>query len=82
MVTRRTALGLFAAAAIPVKARAATVEPEFLRARVEAGTLPPMKERLPATPRVVNLAALGRVLRQRGSGGGAALGHHQVEPGL
>ena len=28
------------------------------------------------------LAALGRVLRQRGSGGGAALGHHQVEPGL
>ena len=61
MVTRRTALGLFAAAAIPVKARAATVEPEFLRARVEAGTLPPMKERLPATPRVVNLAALGRV---------------------
>ena len=27
-------------------------------------------------------AALGRMLRQRGSGGGAALGHHQVEPGL
>ena len=61
MVTRRTALGLLAAAAIPVSAQASAVEPEFLRALVEAGTLPPMKERLPATPRVVNLAALGRV---------------------
>ena len=53
MVTRRTALGLLAAAAIPVSAQASAVEPEFLRALVEAGTLPPMKERLPAAFRPV-----------------------------
>ena len=66
MVTRRTTLGLLAAATMPVTAHAAAPEPEFLKALVEAGTLPPANERLPKTPRVINLAAMGRIPGRHG----------------
>ncbi len=66
MVTRRTTLGLLAAAAMPVTAQATAAEPEFLKALVEAGTLPPANERLPKTPRVINLAAMGRIPGRHG----------------
>lgn len=66
MVTRRTTLGLLAAATMPVTAHAAAPESEFLKALVEAGTLPPANERLPKTPRVINLAAMGRIPGRHG----------------
>ncbi len=47
-----------AAAALPA---AAYEEPPFLAAKVEAGALPPIDQRLPATPLVVDLAAMGKV---------------------
>jgi peptide/nickel transport system substrate-binding protein len=60
MITRRTALGLMAAATLaPVTVRAADLEPEALRAEIEAGKLPKMADRLPKVPRVINVAALG-----------------------
>jgi peptide/nickel transport system substrate-binding protein len=60
MVTRRTALGLIASAFAPLTARAAVDEAPILKPLVEAGTLPHASERLPLTPRIVNLAAMGR----------------------
>lgn len=60
MITRRTALGLLAAAALPGKAFAAGAEPAVLQEAVAAGTLPAMADRLPKNPRVINLAAMGR----------------------
>ena len=58
-ITRRTALGLFASALVPGTLRAADLEPDFLRALVDGGTLPPLAQRLPLKPRVINVAALG-----------------------
>ncbi|TNJ47740.1 ABC transporter substrate-binding protein [Phaeobacter sp. B1627] len=51
-----------ALSALPLAAsdRPLPQESEFLRAEVEAGTLPPVAERIPATPLVVNLTARGR----------------------
>jgi peptide/nickel transport system substrate-binding protein len=66
VISRRTTLALLAAAALPRHA-AAAVEPEVLRADVEAGRLPPMADRLPLNPRVMQLAAMGR---QTGTTGG------------
>lgn len=60
MISRRTALGLIASAFAPTAARAALAEPDFLNAKVSDGSLPPMAERLPQVPRVVDLTALGR----------------------
>ncbi|KQS77045.1 peptide ABC transporter substrate-binding protein [Rhizobium sp. Leaf384] len=74
MIKRRTTLGLLATAVamprllLPREAMAAGAEPEILVEKITAGTLPPMAERIPKTPRVVNLAAMGRT---PGSYGGA-----------
>lgn len=59
MLTRRTALGVLASTLLPVKLRAAGLEPEFLRALVDEGKLPPLAERLPKVPRVIDVGALG-----------------------
>ncbi len=61
MITRRRALGLMAAVvAAPRVAHAASAEPDFLKDKLAANQLPPMSERLPKAPRVINVAALGR----------------------
>src|SRR6187399_3609752 len=59
MITRRTALGLMATAFVPGTLRAADLEPDFLRADVEAGKLPKVIARLPKVPRVINVTAMG-----------------------
>lgn len=59
-VTRRTTLGLLAATLTPSVALAAQKEPAFLRDRLDDGSLPQMADRLPKTPRVIDLAAMGR----------------------
>lgn len=67
MITRRTVLGLMAAACLPAPvARAALREPESLKTKLADGSLPPMAERIPKVPRVVNLAATGRTPGQYG----------------
>ncbi len=60
MMNRRTALGAIASALVPGTLRAADLEPEFLRSLLEAKSLPELVHRLPLTPRVVNVAAMGR----------------------
>ena len=59
MLTRRTALGLFATALVPGTLRAAGIEPEAFKELVDAGTLPKVADRLPKAPRVINVVALG-----------------------
>lgn len=60
-ITRRTALGgLAAAALLPGTLRAEDLEPAFLRTQLDEKTLPPLAERLPQVPRVMNMVALGR----------------------
>ena len=59
MITRRTTLGLLAAAFIPDPARAAPGDSEFLKEKIAAGELPPLARRLPKVPRLVDTAALG-----------------------
>ena len=63
MVTRRIFLGgLIGSAIAPSVLRAQQLaEPEILRARVADGSLPPMAERIPTEPRIVNLKEMGRV---------------------
>ncbi len=68
MMNRRIALGLMASTLMPGALRAAGLEPDFLQPRLEARDLPPLAERLPKAPRVVNVAAMGR---QPGTHGGA-----------
>lgn len=61
MISRRGALGLIAAALAPLRLRAAApAEPPVFAGRIASGALPPMAERLPKNPRIVNLAAMGR----------------------
>ncbi len=63
MVTRRTFLGALASTmlpTLPVQAADRDVEPNFLRPWLEAAQMPPMAERLPDRPRVINLKAMGR----------------------
>ncbi|TCM58266.1 peptide/nickel transport system substrate-binding protein [Rhizobium sp. PP-F2F-G48] len=66
MIKRRTTLGLLASAIalprlmLPKNAMAAGTEPQILLEKIAAGSLPPMAERLPKTPRVINLGAIGR----------------------
>jgi peptide/nickel transport system substrate-binding protein len=69
MMNRRTALGTIACALLPGTLRAADLEPEFLRPLLEDKSLPALAHRLPVTPRVVNVAAMGR---QPGRYGGVA----------
>lgn len=66
MINRRTTLGLLAGALVPTKLLAATGEPEFLQSLLKDGKLPPMAERLPKHPLVVNLAAMGREVGRYG----------------
>jgi peptide/nickel transport system substrate-binding protein len=66
MVTRRTALGALAMPLLAGRAGAEDLEPDFLRPLVEAGKLPPVAARLPKVPRVVNVAAMGRVPGRHG----------------
>ena len=66
MVTRRTVLAMMASALAPGALRAADLEPESLRPLLEEGKLPRAIERLPKTPRVINLAAMGRAPGQHG----------------
>ncbi|OJF92354.1 ABC transporter substrate-binding protein [Pararhizobium antarcticum] len=60
MIKRRTTLGLLASAFLPGFARAGFVEPDFLKPLLRAAALPDLVDRLPTTPRVINLAAMGR----------------------
>lgn len=67
MITRRTVLGMLATTCLPVSlARAALREPEFLKEKLADGSLPPMAERIPKVPRVVNLVSMGRKPGQYG----------------
>jgi len=66
MLTRRTALGLFATTLLPVRLRADDREPPLLRDLVKAGDLPPAAERLPRVPRVINVAELGGIPGRHG----------------
>lgn len=66
MVTRRLALGLLASAAFAPAAQAANTDSPFFKERLASGELPPVSQRLPKIPRVVNLAAMGRELGQYG----------------
>jgi peptide/nickel transport system substrate-binding protein len=66
VIKRRTTLGLLASAfalprlVLPRAAHAETSEPEILKEQLASGALPPMAQRIPKTPRVVNLAGMGR----------------------
>ncbi|WP_429820092.1 ABC transporter substrate-binding protein [Ensifer sp. B1-9] len=60
MITRRTVLALLATVAFPMRLLAAAGEPAFLEKLIAEGKLPPLSERLPKIPRVINVAALGR----------------------
>ncbi|MBA8879776.1 ABC transporter substrate-binding protein [Phyllobacterium myrsinacearum] len=68
MVTRRTVLGALASAMVPVTVRAADHdrEPEFLADRLRATSLPPLAQRLPKRPRIINLKEMGRMPGQYG----------------
>jgi peptide/nickel transport system substrate-binding protein len=66
MVTRRTTLGLLASVALARPLRADDLEPPYLRERLSSGELPPLAERLPKVPRVINLEAMGRVPGRHG----------------
>lgn len=60
MMTRRHLLALMASSAIPTRALAESLEPSLFKARIAAGELPELSERLPSNPRVINLSAMGR----------------------
>ena len=68
MISRRTVLGLLASAFTPAGlARAGAPEdPPFFKALIDKGELPPLAERLPQVPRIVNLTATGRKLGRYG----------------
>ncbi len=54
---------MMAATCLPASLARATLalqEPEFFKEKLADGTLPPMTERLPKVPRVINLAAMDR----------------------
>ncbi|NTJ43244.1 ABC transporter substrate-binding protein [Agrobacterium larrymoorei] len=69
MITRRTTLALLASVFLPLKAFAAYKDSEFFKEKIEKGELPPLDQRLPKNPRVVNLSQLGR---EPGKHGGTA----------
>jgi peptide/nickel transport system substrate-binding protein len=66
MVTRRVVIAGLASPLVWQPAFAGEREPSFFQAQVDAGTLPPVAQRLPTNPRVVNLAAMGRVPGRHG----------------
>ncbi|WP_337267166.1 ABC transporter substrate-binding protein [Oryzifoliimicrobium ureilyticus] len=64
MVSRRTFLGGLVTTVMAPKLSAGAdrdVEPEFLRSLLRAQRIPPMADRLPNYPRVVNMKDLGRL---------------------
>ena len=62
MITRRTALALMGSTLLPLPSRAAADrDPPYLGPLITAGKVPGLTLRLPHKPRVVNLAAMGRV---------------------
>jgi peptide/nickel transport system substrate-binding protein len=63
MITRRTAIGLLAATALP---RFAYADTPLSDADVALASLPPMASRLPANPRVIDLPAMGRKTGRHG----------------
>ncbi len=66
MITRRTLLQMMAAAALPIQVRADSLDSAFFEASVTAGDLPPLAERLPVNPRVIDLAGMGRTAGYHG----------------
>ncbi|PRD42444.1 peptide ABC transporter substrate-binding protein [Phyllobacterium phragmitis] len=60
MINRRTILGLTASAFIPGRLLAADREPAFFKTQLKFEKLPALADRLPKTPRIVNLSAKGR----------------------
>jgi len=60
VITRRTALAILASTALPRTLLGAARENDALASAVAEGKLPPLAERLPKTPRVINVAAMGR----------------------
>jgi peptide/nickel transport system substrate-binding protein len=70
MISRRSVLasGLVLAAArpLPGAAQTAGTEPPLLAAKVAKGQLPPMRERLPEVPVVVDMAGRGREIGRHG----------------
>ncbi len=60
MITRRTALAILASTALPRTLLGAASQIDALAPAVADGKLPPLAERLPKTPRVINVAAMGR----------------------
>lgn len=66
MITRRTALAILASTALPKALLAAAREVDALAPLVAEGKLPPLNERLPKTPRVINVAAMGRAPGRHG----------------
>jgi peptide/nickel transport system substrate-binding protein len=57
MISRRATLGLLASTLLP---RGAFADAPLFDADLAAGTLPPMADRIPRNPRVIDLPALGR----------------------
>ncbi|WP_333630345.1 ABC transporter substrate-binding protein, partial [Agrobacterium cavarae] len=67
MITRRTTLALLASVFAPWKASAATyIDADFFKEKRDKGELPPLDQRLPKNPRVINLKAMGREPGQHG----------------
>ncbi len=66
MVTRRLFLGLAASGLLPAQARAALTEPEFFKKAVAGNQLPPVNDRIPDSPRIINLRSLDRRPGQHG----------------
>ncbi len=63
MITRRTALTLMASVALPSITYA---ESPFFATEVKMGNMPPLPERLPRQPRVIDLPAMGRTTGRLG----------------
>ncbi len=67
MITRRTTLALLASVFAPWKASAAPyIDADFFKEKRDKGELPPLDQRLPKNPRVINLKSMGREPGQHG----------------
>ncbi len=66
MITRRRTLALLASAALPGKSLAKAADSPFLKDQLAAGTMPDLAQRLPRSPRVIDLGAMGRTPGRQG----------------
>ncbi len=66
MITRRQALALLAGTFLPKPAFSAYLESDYIETMEAGGALPPIAERLPKVPRVVDLAANGKLTGRYG----------------